>query len=77
MRLKTFIADSMSKAMDLVLREMGEDAIIVATQSTQNGRSVRLTAALEDDTGRDQPPISGDSPHAAITPGKCVAKNAT
>lgn len=58
MRLKTFIADSMSKAMDLVRREMGEDAIIVATQSTQNGRSVRLTAALEDDTGRDQPPIS-------------------
>ena len=58
MRLKTFIADSMSKAMDLVRREMGENAIIVATQSAQNGRSVRLTAALEDDIGRDQPPIS-------------------
>ena len=56
MRLKTFVADSMSKAMDLVRREMGEDAIIVATHSAQNGRSVRLTAALEDDIGRDQQP---------------------
>lgn len=56
MRLKTFVADSMSKAMDLVRREMGEDAIIVATHSAQNGHSVRLTAALEDDIGRDQQP---------------------
>ena len=54
MRLRTFIADSMSKAMDLVRREMGENAIIVATQSAQNGRSVRLTAALEDDIVRDE-----------------------
>jgi flagellar biosynthesis protein FlhF len=57
MRLKTFIADSMSKAMDLVRREMGENAIIVATQSAQNGRSVRLTAALEDDIARERQPV--------------------
>lgn len=65
MRLRTFVADSMTKAMELVRREMGENAIIVATQSTQNGRRVRLTAALEDDIpDSDQQAAAGDADDA-------------
>lgn len=65
MRLRTFVADTMTKAMELVRREMGEDAIIVATQSTQNGRRVRLTAALEDDIpDSDQQTLVADADDA-------------
>jgi len=47
MRLKTYSSASMAEAMDLVRREMGEDAIIVSTQKDGEGEGVRVTAALE------------------------------
>ncbi|MCP5365371.1 MAG: GTP-binding protein [Hyphomicrobiales bacterium] len=49
MRLKTYTARTMSDAMDTVRRELGDDAIIVATESSREGREVSITAALEDE----------------------------
>ena len=47
MRLKTFHADSMKDAMDLVRKQLGDDAIIVASQDDNDGNGVRITAAIE------------------------------
>jgi len=49
MRLKTYTARTMSDAMDIVRRELGDEAIIVATESLREGREVSITAALEDE----------------------------
>lgn len=48
MRLKTFTAPTMAEAMDLVRKEMGEDAIIVSTQKGADGLGARVTAAIEE-----------------------------
>ncbi len=55
MRLKTYIAPTTAEAMELVRREMGDDAIIVSTQMGSDGRGTRVTAALEPEqwTGED------------------------
>jgi len=47
MRLKTFSADTMNEAMALVKEHFGEDAIIVSTQSGEDGIGVRITAAID------------------------------
>lgn len=47
MRLKTFHADTMGNAMALVREQLGDDAIIVATQEEPNNQGVRITAAME------------------------------
>ncbi len=47
MRLKTFHADTMTEAMQMIRDSMGEDAIIVATGEEPAGRGVRVTAAME------------------------------
>ncbi len=49
MRLKTFHAESMKEAMELVREQLGADAIIVATHEDENARDVRITAAVEAD----------------------------
>jgi flagellar biosynthesis protein FlhF len=49
MRLKTFHAESMKEAMELVRDQLGVDAIIVATHEDENGRDVRITAAVEEE----------------------------
>ena len=46
MYLKTFTAPTMREALDQVRREMGEDAIILATDSTHKGR-IEVSAGLE------------------------------
>lgn len=53
MRLKTYCAGSMAEAMQLVRRDMGRDAIIVATHQAAPGREVEVTAALEADDQDD------------------------
>jgi flagellar biosynthesis protein FlhF len=67
MRLKTYTAETMTRAMDLVRREMGDGAIIVATRSEANGKRVRVTAALEEDTdgGADRHPTVGAAPETS------------
>ncbi|MDY0241385.1 MAG: GTP-binding protein [Rhodospirillaceae bacterium] len=47
MRLKSYIAPSMSEAMQLVRQELGETAIIVSTQRAPGGSGIRITAAQE------------------------------
>ncbi|HOO52259.1 MAG TPA: hypothetical protein PLK94_13320, partial [Alphaproteobacteria bacterium] len=49
MRLKSFYAKTMTEAMQLVREALGEDAIIIATREENGGKSVRVTAAIEDD----------------------------
>ena len=48
MKIKTYTAPTMSEAMDLLRRELGENAIIVSTQRLGTGAGVRLTAAIEE-----------------------------
>ena len=48
MKIKTYIAPTMSEAMDQLRHELGEDAIIVSTQRLGAGAGVRLTAAIEE-----------------------------
>ena len=48
MRLKTYSAPTTAEAMELVRRELGEDAIIVSTQPGGDGQSARVTAAVEE-----------------------------
>lgn len=50
MRLRTFQADTMTEAMQLVRDVLGDDAIIVSTHESGRGRGVQVTAAIEDDT---------------------------
>ncbi len=47
MRLKTFYAKNMTEAMKQVRDTLGEDAIIIATRDENGGKSVRVTAAIE------------------------------
>lgn len=65
MRLKTFSAPTMATAMDLVRKEMGDDAIIVSTQPGMDGRGARVTAALEephfDESANREWPGEGDT----------------
>ncbi|MCR9213025.1 MAG: hypothetical protein NXI13_04865 [Proteobacteria bacterium] len=49
MRIKTFVATSMEKAMNQVRLEMGAEAIILSKQETNAGE-VQLTAAVEQQT---------------------------
>lgn len=46
MRIKSFNGANMSEAMDKVRRELGEEAIILATQDLPNGEA-QVTAAIE------------------------------
>ena len=68
MRLKTYTAETIAKAMDVVRRELGADAIIVATQAAPGGRGVRITAALDREEHADPQAAADDrdgSPAAA------------
>ena len=47
MRLKTFHADTLKNAMELVREQLGEDAIIVSTQEGEGLNGARVTAAIE------------------------------
>jgi len=55
MRLKTFHAKSLKDAMLLVREQLGEDAIIVATQDTEGPQGARVTAAVE----QEEDPFEG------------------
>lgn len=49
MRLKTFDAPTIRQAMQMVRDELGEDAIIVSTETERRHRAARVVAAIEDD----------------------------
>jgi flagellar biosynthesis protein FlhF len=54
MRLRSFTAPDMPGAIALVREQMGEDAIILHTEATGHGSSIRVTAAIE--AGEDRQP---------------------
>lgn len=58
MRLKTFQADTMQEAMAMVREQLGDNAIIVATQEQEGSRSARVTAAV--DRMEDRDPFDAD-----------------
>src|SRR5581483_8600147 len=67
MRMKLFCAESMPQAIKMVRAELGENAIIISSQKGDNGRGVRVTAAVDgyDDEPDDTlPPV--DQPLDAI-----------
>ncbi|MCB1592620.1 MAG: GTPase [Alphaproteobacteria bacterium] len=47
MRLKTFTAQTMTEAMQMVRKALGEEAIIVATKEDPGSKNVSVTAAVE------------------------------
>jgi len=65
MRLKSFTANTMKDAMQMIRDTLGEDAIIVATREENGGKTVRVTAAIDKDTEATMPrPLeSADTPH--------------
>lgn len=54
MRLKSFIAPTIHEAMQQVREELGDDAIIVSTQTKANQKGVRITAAIEKDDEQEE-----------------------
>ena len=69
MRMKTFSADTMSDAMMLVREHFGENAIIVSTQTDEDGIGVRITAAIdqvEDEFEEDKYDEAYDDPIEVI-----------
>lgn len=60
MRLKTFYAKNMTEAMRQVRDELGEDAVIIATRDENGGKSVRVTAAIEQDDSLPDPYADDD-----------------
>jgi flagellar biosynthesis protein FlhF len=65
MRLRTFSAASMSEAMRLVREELGPDAVILSTET--QGRSVKLTAALDRAAMIEPAPLPMDEPLDTIS----------
>jgi flagellar biosynthesis protein FlhF len=53
MRLRTFTAESMTAALALVKADLGDDALILATEEKTEG--VRITAAIDPDAAEETP----------------------
>ena len=72
MRLRSFAAATMREAMAQVRRELGPDAIIVATQKGKGEEGARVTAAIESHLEAGSLSIEAD-PSEQLTNGDCVA----
>lgn len=48
MRLRSYSAGNMAKAMDIVRRELGEDAVIVSSQTDPDHGMIQVTAAFDE-----------------------------
>lgn len=61
MRLRTFTAPDMQRAMVMIRETLGEDAVIIATTRENGGKSVSVTAALEEEAYRpEDAPTAGN-----------------
>ena len=65
MRLKSFTAPTMAKAMSQVRLELGDDAIIVSNHVAENGGGVEIIAAIEPQPEIGAQPTIGDDPWCA------------
>lgn len=66
MRLKSFTANTMKEAMQMIRETLGENAIIVSTREENGGRSVRVTAAIDQDTEATMPRPLADLPEPSM-----------
>lgn len=62
MRLKSFSAPTMAKAMALVRVELGEDAIIVSNHVATDGSGVEIIAAIEPTPEFNPQPVVNEDP---------------
>lgn len=53
MRLRTFTAQDMNRAMLMVRETLGDDAVIISTSRDSSGKSVSVTAALEEEVASE------------------------
>lgn len=53
MRIKIFSSDTITNAMRQIREELGDDAVIISTQTDDESGGVRITAALEVDDQED------------------------
>ncbi len=53
MRIKIFSSDTITNAMRQIREELGDDAVIISTQTDDSSGGVRITAALEVDDHED------------------------
>ena len=65
MRLRSFTANSLPEAMRRVRDVLGPEAIILSSQPAEDGRGVRVTAALEDNPL--EPLIQDDATDGAVS----------
>ena len=49
MRLRTFTAPDMNRAMVMVREALGDDAVIISTSRDANSKAVSVTAAIEEE----------------------------
>ncbi len=54
MRLRLFTAPTITEAMAQIRQAMGDDAVIVSTQTGENGEGVQITAAMESTAPDDE-----------------------
>ncbi len=54
MRLKSYVAPTVAEAMRQIREELGDDAVIVSTQTGEHGKGVRITAALDMPDAEDE-----------------------
>ncbi|HUT50194.1 MAG TPA: GTP-binding protein [Alphaproteobacteria bacterium] len=66
MRLKTFTAATMAEAMERVRQSLGEDAVIISSQTIPNTGDVWVTAAIEQADDVDLLPTPGTGSAAII-----------
>jgi len=70
MRLRTFTAATMPEAMELVRLDMGDDAIIVSTEQSDDENSYTVSAAIE-----DEPEIDAEIAETELTAEEVVSIN--
>lgn len=66
MKLKSFSANTMTEAMEMVRAELGPDAIIISSHEGRRGQGVEIRAAVE---ANQQPILLTDTPPSKATMG--------
>lgn len=72
MRLKTYTAPTIAQAMEMIRRDLGEDAVIVSTQGERGHHGARVTAAVDGDAAwpsAPSPALHGKARDAERPPG--------
>jgi flagellar biosynthesis protein FlhF len=79
MRVKTFEAASMQEALNIVKREMGEEAFILSTRTKQKKGAqeeaiIEVTAAVDESAPAQAPPVNGGKQTYGLRPPLSVSR---